>query len=222
MKSGTFLVAVLIAATLPCQAQDKPPADPQAEHTAPAPEAPKAPAAEASKPLAPAPAAAAPTSSDSFVIGASDTITVTVLKEPSESGPLLVRPDGKITVPLLGDIQAAGLTPLQLADELTKALKKYIQDPNVSVILTKVNSQKVYLIGEIARIGPLDVTPGMTLLEAISSAGGLTQYANVKKIYILRNADGKTEKLPVRYKDALKGNTALNLVLKPGDTIVVP
>ena len=148
--------------------------------------------------------------------------TVTVLKETTLSGSLLVRPDGMITMPLLGDVRASGFTPLQLGGEIAIRLKKYIQDPNVSVILTQINSKKVYLIGEVSKIGPVDITPGMTLLEAISSAGGLTQYANAKKIYILRNEDGKHARLPVSYKEALKGNGALNLILKPGDTIVVP
>jgi polysaccharide export outer membrane protein len=114
------------------------------------------------------------------------------------------------------------MTPLQLADQISTKLKKYIQDPNVSVVLTQINSKKVYLLGEVAKKGPMEMTPGMTLLEAISSAGGLTDYANTKKMYILRDDAGKHEKIPVHYKEALKGNSELNLVLKSGDTIVVP
>jgi polysaccharide export outer membrane protein len=127
-----------------------------------------------------------------------------------------------VSVPLLGDVQASGMTPLQLADQISTKLKKYIQDPNVSVVLTQINSKKVYLLGEVAKKGPMEMTPGMTLLEAISSAGGLTDYANTKKMYILRDDAGKHEKIPVHYKEALKGNSELNLVLKSGDTIVVP
>jgi polysaccharide export outer membrane protein len=168
------------------------------------------------------PAAATGIANSSYVIGESDMITVTVLKEPTLSGNLLVRPDGMITMPLLGDIKASAMTPPQLSMDIAKRLKKYIQDPNVSVILTQINSKKVYLLGEVAKIGPVEITPGMTLLEAISSAGGLTQYANTRKIYILRNADGRHAKIPVEYKKALKGNSSLNLTLEPGDTIVVP
>jgi polysaccharide export outer membrane protein len=109
-----------------------------------------------------------------------------------------------------------------LAGDVATRLKKYIQDPNVSVILTQINSKKVYLIGEIGKVGPIDLTPGMTLLEAVASAGGVTQYANARKMYILRIEDGKHTKIPVQYKQALKGNSALNLPLMAGDTIVIP
>lgn len=159
---------------------------------------------------------------DGYVIGATDVLTITVWKEPTLSGSLLVRPDGMVSLPLLGDVQAAGMTPEQLGDQISVKLKKFIQDPLVSVVLTQINSKKVYLLGEVAKRGPVDMTPGMTLLEAISSAGGLTDYANSKKMYVLRDEGGVHQKIPVRYKDALKGNTAVNLPLKPGDTIVVP
>jgi polysaccharide export outer membrane protein len=193
--------------TLFCHAQDKEPAGKPAQVAAPAPAG---------------LASAAGTASDSYVIGASDVLTITVWKEPTLSGSLLVRPDGMVSVPLLGDVQASGMTPLQLADQISTKLKKYIQDPNVSVVLTQINSKKVYLLGEVAKKGPMEMTPGMTLLEAIASAGGLTDYANTKKMYILRDGAGKHEKIPVHYKEALKGNSELNLILKSGDTIVVP
>ena len=165
----------------------------------------------------------APTvSHDAYVIGASDSLTVTVWKETALSGELLVRPDGMISMPLLGDVQAAGLTPLQLANEVETKLKKYIQSPNVTVEIRQIHSKGVYLLGEVGKKGPIDLAPGMTLLQAISIAGGLTDYANSKKIYILRTSSGKQEKIPVHYKEALKGDSALNLVLQPGDTIVVP
>jgi polysaccharide export outer membrane protein len=168
------------------------------------------------------PAPAAGTAADTYVIGASDEITVNVWKEPTLSGSLLVRPDGMISLPLLGDVQASGLTPLQLADQIATRLKKYVQNPNVSVVIGQIRSKVVYLLGEVGKKGPIEMTPGMTLLEAIGSAGGLTDYANAKKIYILRDEAGKHEKIPVQYKAALKGDSALNLALKPGDTIVVP
>ncbi len=169
-----------------------------------------------------APGQAAGAVSDSYVIGPSDVLAVTVWKEPTLSSSLLVRPDGMISLPLLGDVRATGLTPLQLADQITTKLKKYVQDPNVSVVISQIHSKVVYLLGEVARKGPIEMTSGMTLLEAISSAGGLTDYANTKKIYILRDVSGTHQKIPVHYKEALKGDSALNLVLKPGDTIVVP
>jgi polysaccharide export outer membrane protein len=127
-----------------------------------------------------------------------------------------------ITLPLLGDVQASGLTPLQLADQVAAKLKKYVQDPNVSVVVGSIHSKVIYLLGEVGRKGPVEMTSGMTLLDAIGSAGGLTDYANAKKIYILRDQAGKHQRIPVHYKEALKGNSQFNLILEPGDTIVVP
>jgi polysaccharide export outer membrane protein len=167
-------------------------------------------------------AAPAASSSDSYVIGPSDVLTITVWKEPTLSGNMLVRPDGMISLALLGDVQAAGLTPLQLADQIATKLKKYIQEPNVSVVISQIHSKVVYLLGEVVKRGPVEMTPGMTLLEAVSSAGGLTDFANSKKMYILRNEAGARTKIPVNYKQALKGDPATNVVLKPGDTIVIP
>jgi polysaccharide export outer membrane protein len=217
MISGRLFILTFFVPGLVCIAQDQQPASKPAEETVPAVSAPAVP------PVVPVTAAATMgIASNSYVIGESDMITVTVLKETTLSGNLLVRPDGMITMPLLGDIKASGMTPPQLSADIAKRLRKYIQDPNVSVILTQINSKKVYLLGEVAKIGPVEITPGMTLLEAISSAGGLTQYANTRKIYILRNEDGRHTRIPVEYKKALKGNSSLNLTLEPGDTIVVP
>jgi polysaccharide biosynthesis/export protein len=210
MKKNCLLLAFILSGPL-CQAQSSQyvtePAGGAHSDTVPVP------------PHAGTPSAAPLTS---YVIGPSDVITVTVWKEQTLSGSLLVRPDGMISLPLIGDVSAAGMTPLQLADQITIRLRKFIQDPNVSVVLTQINSKKVYLLGEVAKKGPVDMTPGMTLLEAIASAGGLTDYANTRRIYILREESGKQQKIPVQYKKALKGNGELNLVLKPGDTIVVP
>jgi polysaccharide export outer membrane protein len=179
-----------------------------------------APASVAPAPVAPD--AAQGQASGSYVIGPSDVLAVTVWKEPTLSGSILVRPDGMITVPLVGDVQASGLTPLQLADQIADKLKKYIQAPNVSVVVDSIHSKVIYLLGEVGKRGPIEMTAGMTLLDAIASAGGLSDYANVKKIYILRDQAGKHEKIPVHYKEALKGNSEFNLILEPGDTIVVP
>jgi polysaccharide export outer membrane protein len=138
------------------------------------------------------------------------------------SGSLLVRPDGMISMPLLGDVQASGLTPLALGDQIATKLKKYIQDPKVNVVITAINSKKIFLMGEFSKKGSIEMTPGMTLLQAIASAGGFTDFANLKKVYILRDEGGKRVRIPVQYKEALKGNSELDLVLKPGDTIVAP
>lgn len=183
------------------------------------------PAAAPATAAAPVPAAtgtAEGTASSSYIIGPSDVLAITVWKEPTLSGNILVRPDGMITVPLVGDVQASGLTPLQLADRIADKLKKFVQTPNVSVVVGEIHSKVIYLIGEVGKKGPVEMTSGMTLLDAIASAGGVTDYANTKKIYILRDEAGKHEKIPVHYKEALKGNSEFNLLLQPGDTIVVP
>jgi polysaccharide export outer membrane protein len=206
-----FILACFVPAIF-CQAQDKESASKPVQPAA----------LPLTAPDAATPVLAAGAAADSYVIGPSDEISVNVWKEPTLSGSLLVRPDGMISLPLLGDVQASGMTPLQLADRIATMLKKYVQDPNVTVVVGQVRSKVVYLLGEVGKKGPIEMTPGMTLLEAIGSAGGLTDYANAKKIYILRDEAGKHDKILVHYKEALKGDSALNLVLKPGDTIVVP
>jgi polysaccharide export outer membrane protein len=127
-----------------------------------------------------------------------------------------------ISIALIGDLRAAGRTPMQLADDITVKLKKYIQDPNVSVVVMADSSQRIFLIGEVGHVGPVPMTPGMTPLQAIAAGGGLSAFANSKKIYILRNEGGKQQKIPFNYKQALKGESSQDVTLKPGDTIVVP
>ena len=158
-----------------------------------------------------------------YVIGADDVLDVSVWKEQELTRTLQVRPDGKISMPLLGDVQAAGLTPGQLAQSVSDKLKKYLTAPQVTVILTQINSQRVYVIGEVTRPGAYPVLPGMTILQAISSAGGLTQFANGKKIFLMRDENHTQTKYPFSYKDVLDGRKAdENLTIKAGDTIVVP
>jgi polysaccharide export outer membrane protein len=157
-----------------------------------------------------------------YVIGADDTLHITVWKEPDMSATLPVRPDGKISLPLLDDVQAAGMTPMQLAGSIREKLKKYIADPRVTVVVTAMNSQRIYVLGEVTHTGAMALLPHMTMLQALSSAG-FTQFANLKAIYLLRMQDGQQTKIPFNYKDAIKGrDTQQNIVLKPGDTIVVP
>jgi polysaccharide export outer membrane protein len=127
-----------------------------------------------------------------------------------------------ISLVLAGDIQAAGLTPMHLAHDITLKLKKYLQDPVVSVVVVSVKSQRVYLVGEIAHAGPIELSPGMTPLQAIAAAGGLTPYTSGKHIYILRGPQGKQTKIPFNYKLALKGDNRQDVPLLAGDTIVVP
>ncbi|MGB8582442.1 MAG: polysaccharide biosynthesis/export family protein [Candidatus Sulfotelmatobacter sp.] len=157
-----------------------------------------------------------------YVIGPDDTLRISVWKEPDMSVTLPVRPDGKISMPLLDDVQAAGMTPMQLGASIREKLKKYIEDPRVTVVVTAMNSQRIYVLGEVLHTGAMPLLPGMTVLQALSSAG-FTQFANLKAIYVLRVIDGKQTKLPFNYKDAIKGRSKQqNIALKPGDTIVVP
>jgi polysaccharide export outer membrane protein len=166
----------------------------------------------------PAPASqAGPT----YVIGPDDTLYISVWKEPDLTETLPVRADGKISMPLLNDVQAAGLTPMQLGAALTDKLKKYVSDPHVTIVVTQMNSQRVYVTGEVLHPGAMNLTPNMTVLQALSSAG-FTQFANTKGIYVLRNERGNENRLPVNYKKLIKGEGGQNIVLKPGDTIVVP
>lgn len=173
-------------------------------------------------PVSPSTGATPAVNPATYVIGADDLLQITVWKEPTLSGPVPVRPDGKISLALVGDIPAAGLTPMQLGAQIRDRLKKYIQDPSVYVVVTQVNSQRVFLVGEVMHVGPVTLTAGMTPLQAIATAGGLTPYANAKHIYILRQVAGKQRKIPFNYKQALKGDSRQNIPLLVGDTIVVP
>src|SRR6266568_9366499 len=157
-----------------------------------------------------------------YVIGADDALHISVWKEPDLTNTLPVRPDGKISMPLLDDVQAAGLTPMQLANSLTEKLKKFIADPRVTVVVTQMNSQRIYVLGEVTHTGAMPLTHNMTVLQAIASAG-FTQFANTKGIYILRTDGGKQQKFPFNYKQVVKGeDMSQNIQLRPGDTIVVP
>jgi len=166
--------------------------------------------------------APAPAVSPDYIIGPEDTLHISVWKEPDLTATLPVRPDGKISMPLLNDVQAAGLKPMQLADSITERLRKYIADPRVTVVVTAMNSQRIYVLGEVLHTGAMPLSPGMTVLQALASAG-FTQFANTKGIYVLRVQNGKQQKIPFNYKQVIKGEaTEQNIILKPGDTIVVP
>ncbi|MGA9526794.1 MAG: polysaccharide biosynthesis/export family protein [Terriglobales bacterium] len=184
-------------------------------------------AAEKSVPDASAPAAmtkndAVPVAGPDYVIGPDDGLSINVWKEADLTATLPVRPDGKISLPLLGDVQASGMTPTQLAESITEKLKKFLADPRVTVVVTAINSKRVYMVGEVARSGAMPMLPHMTVLQALSSAG-ISQFANTKRIYVLRAQNGKQEKLPVNYRKLVKGEAMdQNYTLQPGDTIVVP
>ena len=158
-----------------------------------------------------------------YVIGPEDVLDVTVWKEPDVSRVVPVRPDGRISLPLIHDIQAAGLSPEQLASTVAERLHKYLNDPKVTVIVTAINSQRVFVVGEVLRAGAFPLIPGMTVLQALSSAGGFTTFANVKKIHVVRVRDGKQMELDFNYREVLRGDSSeQNITLEPGDTVMVP
>jgi len=174
------------------------------------------------KPAPPEVQASGPGVPADYIIGADDMLHITVWKEPDMSSTLPVRPDGKISMPLLDDLQASGMTPMQLATAIREKLKKYIADPRVTVVVTAMNSQRIFVLGEVVHSGPMALLPHMTVLQALSTAG-FTQFANLKAIYLLRQQAGQQTKIPFNYKEAIKGRgPQQNIVLKPGDTIVVP
>jgi polysaccharide export outer membrane protein len=157
------------------------------------------------------------------MIGAEDVLDVNVWKEPDLTRVVPVRPDGKITLPLINDVQAAGSTPQQLAASVTEKLRKFMTDPQVTVIVTQINSQRVFVIGEVLRAGAFPLVPGTTILQALANAGGFTTFANVKKIHVMRTVNGKQTELPFNYRDVVKGEKSdQNIKLQPGDPIVVP
>jgi polysaccharide export outer membrane protein len=164
-----------------------------------------------------------PPDSSNYKIGEQDVLNITVWKEPQLSGQVVVRPDGKISVPLIDEVQAAGLTPLELQDVLLEKFRPFLAVPKVSVSVREVNSRKVYVIGQVNHTGTFHINNNTTVLQVLTDAGGLRDYANPKKIYVMRTVNGKPVKFPFHYDAVLKGqHYEENITLQPGDTIVVP
>jgi polysaccharide export outer membrane protein len=158
-----------------------------------------------------------------YKIGPQDLLKIDVWKEDQLTRTVPVRPDGKITLPLLNDVQAAGLTTMELSGIIREGLSKYINAPQVTVTVVEINSRRIYVTGEVVRAGAYPLLPNMTVLQALSTSGGFTQFARVKNIYVLRTEGGKQLKHPFNYKDAISGKKPeQNIVLQPGDVIVVP
>jgi len=206
-------------------------AAPQAPPSAPSqlpPVTPATPPAEApDRTLLPMPAGTPPVSrgvSDDYLIGSGDTLQISVWKEPEVSVPsAVVRPDGRITVPLIKEVEVTGLTPRQAEIVIAEGLGKFITDPNVTVVVAAINSKKIYVIGAVRKEGTLPYTYGMTVMQALSEAGGLNDYAKRKKIYILRTESGKEYRLDFNYDEVVKGERMeQNAVLLPSDTLIIP
>jgi polysaccharide export outer membrane protein len=161
---------------------------------------------------------------DSFVIGNDDVLSINVWKEPDVSRSIPVRSDGRISLPLVGEVQAAGRTPLQLEHEITDKLRAYIAEPEVTVMVQQINSEKFNILGQVTKPGSYPLTRGTTVLDAIATAGGFRDFAKQKGIYILRQSSpGRDSRIAFNYKDVIKGkHPEQNIQLEPRDTIVVP
>jgi polysaccharide export outer membrane protein len=170
------------------------------------------------------PARVAQVRPDSYIIGSEDMLAINVWKETEMSRTVPVRPDGMISLPLLGEIKAKGLTPVQLEEQITDALKKIMSDPQVTVIVTQVNSMTFNVMGQVNRPGYMPITRPLTVLDAIALCGGFRDFAKQKKIYVLRTGpDGKQQRLKFNYKEVIQGkNMAQNIELHQHDTLVIP
>jgi polysaccharide export outer membrane protein len=156
-------------------------------------------------------------------LGPEDTIEISVWKEPELTKQLVVRPDGKITYPLIGEVQAAGLTVKELQKEISKRLEKFVTDANVTVILLKALFYKIYVTGKVNKPGDFIVGRPTTVMQAIAMAGGLTPFASPGSIAVLRHVAGKEEVYPFNYKEVSRGQSlGQNRILEPGDVVVVP
>jgi len=161
--------------------------------------------------------------SDQYVIGPEDVLSIHVWREDALSRTVPVRMDGNISLPLIQEIKAVGLTPLQLKEALTKRLKEFIEAPDVSVTVTEANSFKVYVSGQVRTPGVVNLRSETTILQLIPMVGGFTDWANQKKILIIRKENGKEKRLTVNFKKIIKGDDLdSNIILKAGDTIIVP
>jgi polysaccharide export outer membrane protein len=207
-----FVICILISATLLAQTD-------AAKNTN------NAKPAAAAVPADPSPSGSAvPAHNDTYIIGADDVLSINVWKEQEVSRTVPVRSDGKISLPLAGEVQASGETPLQLEKILAAKLQSFISEPEVTVIVTEIKSQKFNILGLVSKPGTFPLTSSLTVLDAIALAGGFRDFAKQKSIYVLRKSpDGGESRLPFNYKEVIKGNNmAQNIKLQPGDTIVVP
>jgi polysaccharide biosynthesis/export protein len=161
---------------------------------------------------------------DDYVIGIQDILSINIWKEPELSvKELVVRPDGKISLPLVNDIQASGLTPKQLREQIAEKLKEFVSSPNINVTVIKTVSQTVSVVGQVSKPGVYTLNSPTTVLDLLARVGGLLEFAKARDIKILRNENGKIQQFLFNYKNAIRGkNLFQNILLKNGDTILVP
>ncbi len=167
----------------------------------------------------PAPGAIA--SSDEYRLGAGDKLRIEVYKDPQLSQSVQIRPDGKITLPLIGDMSATGLTPIELRDQIAAQLKEYITNPTVTVIVVEATSAHAYVMGEVAHPGEVSLHGPVTIVQAIAMAGGFKEFANTKDVKVLRPNGNGVQTIRFNYKDMLNGD-AKPMLLRAGDTVIVP
>jgi len=184
---------------------------------------PGAPTPPAGPTTPPAGAAAGVTPPADYVIGPDDVLSIVFWRDKDMSTDVIVRPDGKISLPLVNDVVAAGLTPEQLRVQLTEAAGKFIEDPTVSVVVKAIFSRRVFVTGQVNKPGPYPLSAQTTVLQLLATAGGVMEYADAKNIRVMRTEGGKEVSYKFNYKDVMQGkNLKQNILLKPGDTIIVP
>lgn len=213
--AAAVALAMLMAPLAPAAAQTAPTQRPAAQ----------TPATPQSRPATPPPSGAAVDVPAAYVIGPQDVLGINFWRDADMTGDVTVRPDGRITLPLLGEMQAAGKTPEQLREQIAAAASKlFKEEPTVAVVVRQINSRKVFITGQVTTPGAHVLTGPLTVMQLISLAGGLTEFAKKKDITVIRtDASGKQTVMPFNYSDVSKGkNVAQNIVLKPGDTVVVP
>jgi polysaccharide export outer membrane protein len=213
LKKASIIAVAVLSAAAPGHAQQSPSATvPRSQALGTPPAAPA---------FAPAPPGVAVPAG--FVLGPEDVVGVLFWRDKDMSVEVTVRPDGRITLPLINEVQAAGLTPEQLRDNLTTAAAKYMEDPSVSVVVKAINSRKVFITGQVAKPGSYPLTSPTSVMQLIALAGGLQEFADSKKIIVMRTDNGRPVAYAFNYKDVLRRkNLRQNIELKPGDTVVVP
>ena len=226
-KIKAFAVIMPLAALLSglvAQAQRPGSVQPSGRGSKPAPAPPtavdtKKPPTDTAKPLA----GESITPPADYVVGPGDVLGVVFWRQQEMSAEVVVRPDGRISIPLLNDVEASGLTPEQLRQKLTTEAQKFVQEPNVTVVVKQINSRRVYITGQVNRPGPYPLLSSMNVLQLIAMSGGLMEYADEEKILIVRNVNGRTTYFTFNYKDMInRKNLKQNIDLKPDDTVIVP
>jgi polysaccharide export outer membrane protein len=218
LAGPTFSSAASAAVQDPAPRQQPVPAQPPPPVAPPATAAPVPPAPASV--VTPAPPVVVP---GDYTIGPDDILSVVFWRDKEMSADVVVRPDGRVTLPLVNDVVAGGLTPEQLRDRIREEAAKYVEDPNVTVVIKQINSRKVFISGMVGRPGAYPLSGAITVLQMLSMAGGVNEFADDKKIIIMRTENGKQRALKFNLRDVKKGkNLQQNIELKPGDTIVVP